>query len=73
MTDLNDEYALVFNGEMFNYLELKELKDNYPFKTGTDTEAGIAAYEKWGKDCFLDLMVSVYLFIDKKKKQVDFI
>lgn len=53
MTSLNDEYALVFNGEIFNYLELKEeLKDNYPFKTGTDTEVIIAAYEKWGKDCF---------------------
>jgi len=40
--------VLVFNGEIFNYLELKEeLKDNYPFKTGTDTEVIIAAYEKW--------------------------
>lgn len=45
-------YCMVFNGEIFNYLELKEeLKDFYDFKTTTDSEVLLAAYLKWGKEC----------------------
>ena len=44
----NGKLTLVFNGELYNYLELKaELKD-YPFKTKTDTEVVLAAFETWG-------------------------
>jgi asparagine synthase (glutamine-hydrolysing) len=44
--------VLVFNGEIYNYLEIKnELKDFYRFNTRTDTEVIIAAYLKWGEDC----------------------
>ncbi|MAC95774.1 MAG: asparagine synthase (glutamine-hydrolyzing) [Flavobacteriales bacterium] len=40
---------LTFNGEIYNYKELKnKLKNNYSFKTKTDTEVILAAYEKWG-------------------------
>ncbi len=43
---------IVFNGEIYNYQELREtlLKD-YHFKTSSDTEVILAAYRKWGKDC----------------------
>lgn len=35
-----------------NYLELKEeLKDDYDFKTNSDTEVILASYRKWGKKC----------------------
>lgn len=43
-------YSIVFNGEVYNYLELKSLLD-YPFRTGTDTEVILAAYAKWGEAC----------------------
>ncbi|MES2690358.1 MAG: asparagine synthase (glutamine-hydrolyzing) [Bacteroidota bacterium] len=43
---------LTFNGEIYNYRELKEeLKNEYAFKTETDTEVIIAAYIKWGIQC----------------------
>ena len=44
---------IVFNGEVFNYPELKsELqKKNHIFKTGTDTEVLIHLYEEYGKEC----------------------
>ena len=44
---------LIYNGEIYNYLALKEeLKRlGYVFKTNTDTEVILAAYEHWGKDC----------------------
>ena len=49
----NDQrFVLAFNGEIYNYLELKkELQYDYDFKTASDTEVLMAAYLKWGKDC----------------------
>lgn len=47
-----NRYTIIFNGEIYNYLELKEeLKDSYSFKTKTDTEVILAAYSKWGEAC----------------------
>ena len=45
-------YIVVFNGEIYNYLELKdELKKDYSFHTTSDTEVLLKAWNKWGKDC----------------------
>ncbi len=45
-------YTLTFNGEIYNYIELKqELKDVYSFQTKTDTEVLLAAYIQWGEIC----------------------
>lgn len=48
----NDEnVVVVFNGEIYNYIELKaELSSFYSFKTNSDTEVIIAAYLKHGLD-----------------------
>jgi asparagine synthase (glutamine-hydrolysing) len=45
--------VLVFNGEIYNYLELRaELKNlGHDFVTTSDTEVIIAAYKQWGFDC----------------------
>ncbi|MBI4946222.1 MAG: asparagine synthase (glutamine-hydrolyzing) [Bacteroidetes bacterium] len=45
--------AIVFNGEIYNYVELKEELKNlgYKFFTNSDTEVIIRAYETWGTDC----------------------
>lgn len=49
----NDRIKVVFNGEIYNFLELKEELSDYEFKTKCDTEVLIAAYLKWGTD-FVD-------------------
>ncbi|MBU0671097.1 asparagine synthase (glutamine-hydrolyzing) [Patescibacteria group bacterium] len=52
MISNSGNYVIVFNGEVYNYLELKrELKGEYDFKTRTDTEVILAAYIRWGEDC----------------------
>ena len=45
---------ITFNGEIFNYIELRnELVSNgHVFKTKSDTETIIHAWEEWGADCF---------------------
>lgn len=45
-------YTLVFNGEIYNFKELKAKFDDYPYKTSGDTEMIIAAYSALGTDCF---------------------
>jgi asparagine synthase (glutamine-hydrolysing) len=48
---------IVFNGEIYNYLELRERlsKCGYRFQTKTDTEVLLAAYCEWGVDCLARL------------------
>lgn len=49
-----DDYGnvLVFNGEIYNYIELKQhLKSDWVFKTQSDTEVILAAYHKYGVEC----------------------
>ena len=48
-----NQYVLVFNGEIYNYKELREelSEYGYEFKTNTDSEVIPAAYDKWGEDC----------------------
>lgn len=42
--------VVVFNGEIYNYLELKEELKDYKFITNCDTEVLLHGYRKWGKD-----------------------
>ena len=49
-------YTLVFNGEIYNYLELKRiLEESYNFQTQSDTEVLLAAFLHWGNDCLAHL------------------
>lgn len=47
------QYSIVHNGEIYNYIELrKELgNEGYQFKTQSDTEVILAAYDYWQDDC----------------------
>ncbi len=43
-------YCMIFNGEVYNYIELKAQLEGYPFKTEGDTEVVLASYIRWGKE-----------------------
>ncbi len=48
--------VLVFNGEIFNYKELRgELKSSYQFRSESDTEVLFRALQHWGTDCLRKL------------------
>ncbi|MCB0360733.1 MAG: asparagine synthase (glutamine-hydrolyzing), partial [Bdellovibrionales bacterium] len=49
-----DGLTLIFNGEIFNYLELRDelVGHGYRFTTGSDTEVVVKAFHYWGVDCF---------------------
>src|SRR5690349_11781812 len=49
--DSSGRYTMVFNGEMYNYEEVKAKLPDYAFRTTSDTEVLLAAYIKWGEEC----------------------
>ena len=52
MTSAHKDVVLVFNGEIYNYVELKnELNKFYKFNTNGDTEVLINSYKHWGVEC----------------------
>ncbi|ANF51549.1 hypothetical protein A0O34_14010 [Chryseobacterium glaciei] len=65
-----DKHVLVFNGAIYNYIELKkELEEKgYTFTTSSDTEVLIAAYDYWGKSVCKSLMAcGLSLFLTPKR------
>jgi len=48
-----DRYSITYNGELYNYIELKEAlqQKGYSFRTQTDTEVLLAAYDCWKEQC----------------------
>ena len=67
-----DGTVIVFNGEIYNYIELKKelSEDGFKFISDSDTEVIIKAYQKWGYDCVRHFngMWSFVLYDPKKEK-----
>jgi len=66
--------GIVFNGEIYNFKELRNelIKLGYKFKSDTDTEVIIYLYEEFGESCFerLNGMFAIGLYDFKQKKLI---
>ncbi len=53
MVDPESGYVIVFNGEVYNYIEIRKelIALGYRFLSGSDTEVILKSYEQWGKEC----------------------
>lgn len=72
IADENEEFFIIFNGELYNYIELREkLENKFNFRTKSDTEVLLAAYMNWGDKMF-DKLDGIFSFIilDKKNKKI---
>jgi asparagine synthase (glutamine-hydrolysing) len=62
MHSQDGRYVMVFNGEIYNYVELKqELKSFFNFRTESDSEVLLCAYIHWGSDV-LDRLNGMFAF-----------
>jgi asparagine synthase (glutamine-hydrolysing) len=65
--------VIVFNGEIYNYIEVRDEleKAGYVFKTQSDTEVILVAYEAWGRDC-VKKFIGMWAFAlwDKKRREL---
>lgn len=55
----NGRVSVVFNGEIYNFQEIREELSDYTFRSNCDTEVIIAAYLKWGIGC-VERFVGMY-------------
>jgi asparagine synthase (glutamine-hydrolysing) len=74
LSNADDTVHIVFNGEIYNYLEYRELlkKKGYQFKTATDTEVILHLYEEYGSECLQYLRGMFGFVIWDSRKQVLF-
>ncbi len=60
MVSPDGRFVLVYNGEIYNYREIRRRLD-YPFRSHTDSEVLLAAWQRWGPKCLAEL-VGMYAF-----------
>lgn len=73
MSNIDGSLHIVYNGEIYNYKELKlelSLKEKpHRFKTNSDTEVILHAYEEWGEECVKKFNgIFAFVIYDKEKE-----
>lgn len=71
MHSSDDRLVIAYNGEIYNFLELRRELSEYPFKSQCDTEVILAAYLKWGISCIerFQGMFAIALY-DREKEEL---
>ena len=71
MSNEDESVWIVFNGEVYNYRELKPQLESlgHCFRTSSDTECIVHAYEQWGRDCVAHLrgMFAFAIWDDRRR------
>lgn len=61
MASPDGRFTIVFNGEIYNYRELREQLSGVRFQSGSDTEVLLAAWSEWGERC-LEKLNGIFAF-----------
>ncbi len=74
MHSRDERITVIFNGEIYNFREIREEVSDYPYKTECDTEVIIAAYRKWGIG-FVDRLNGMFsiALLDREENSVYFL
>ena len=73
MANHDETMFIVFNGEIYNFLEVRRALENlgYKFSSKTDTEVILYSYQEWGEEC-LEKLNGMFAFAiyDKKNQEI---
>lgn len=75
MHSADDTSVIVFNGEIYNFVELRRELESFGvvFRTRSDTEVLLAAYDRWGSDCLGRLNGMFAFAIWDRRRQILFV
>ncbi len=70
MASTDERYTIIFNGEVYNYIELREELGGSGFRTQSDSEVVLRAYQQWGSGCLERLrgMFAIAIWDSLEKK-----
>lgn len=71
MADASNRFIITFNGEIYNFAEVRSKLPDYPFRTDSDTETILAAFSRFGPDC-LSMFNGMFAFAiwDRERREV---
>ncbi|HEY9582921.1 MAG TPA: asparagine synthase (glutamine-hydrolyzing) [Candidatus Paceibacterota bacterium] len=71
MTDSSGRFVIIYNGELYNFKDIKKELSGYVFKSQSDTEVILAAYQKWGSK-MLEKFNGIFAFAiwDRRKQEL---
>lgn len=71
ISSTDGRYLIFYNGEVYNYKEIKKDLSDYQFKTDSDTEVVLAGFIKWGPEVLKRLRgMFAFAIYDKEKKEI---
>ncbi len=71
ITSADGRFLILFNGEIYNYREIRENLGDYEFKTNSDTEVILAGFVKWGEKVFARLRgMFVFCIYDTRDNKI---
>ena len=73
MSDRSGNYTITFNGEIYNFRELRNIlaTPSLTFQTGTDTEVILHAYHRWQLDAFKAMRgMFAFALLDRRNRKV---
>jgi asparagine synthase (glutamine-hydrolysing) len=73
MSDINERYTIIYNGELYNFKYLRAIlvNEGYKFSTNSDTEVILNSYIHWGDNCLIKFRgMFAFVIHDTEKNEV---